>query len=341
MPEERKTYWTKAEVHKLFQVTASPETIVNAEERGDIPKADRISQGKQQVQVRKWKREQLPFIGQKFGFLKQPNQQHVICVYTAKGGVLKTTLSFNLARALALNGIRTLIVGLDSQCSITDLVLGAQEVKSLQEFEPTPGLFHVLKDKTPLEHVIRKTDLPTLDILPETVELIALENHIREQTKREELLKNELLPRLKDYSVVIFDTAPSWSLLIHNALVTAQHVFSPVGCDLGSFQALSTNLTTLTEFQKAMRLEWDTFALIPTLVARTKLSMQIQHAYIQQYADMVTTSSIRRAVKGEESLVLQESVFEYDPASPLTEDYYAAIQELWAQVLESETKNGN
>lgn len=336
----RRELWTKSTIHKLFRIDATQRTIVNAEERGEIPKAERVPYG-ERLSARKWRLDQLPEIGTRFGFLKHPKHRHVICVYTAKGGVLKTTFTFNLARALALNGIRTAIVGLDSQCSVTDHILGTREIQTLDQFEPVPGLFHLIKDHINPSEIIKKTDLPTLDIVPETVELIALESHIRERTKREEVLQNELLPHLENYSVIIFDTPPSWNLLIMNALTASNHLISPIGCDLGSFQALTTNLSTVTDFGKAMDLDWDTFVLLPTLLASTKLSTQILHAYIQKYTGKVTAASIRRAVKGEESLALRESVFEYDPTSPLAEDYYSAVGEIWGQIIESEKRRGD
>jgi chromosome partitioning protein len=177
--------------------------------------------------------------------------------------------------------------------------------------------------------------------LPETVELIALENHIRERNKREQVLIDEILPHLKDYQAIIFDTPPSWNFLIMNALVASRHVISPVGCDLGSLQALTTNLNTLTEFKSRMKLDWDTFLLVPTLLQRTKLSSQIQSAYVSKYKEQVTAGTIRRAVKGEESLAFQESVIENNSKSEIAQDYYQIIQELWQTFLDAEKRRGN
>ena len=129
-----KTYWTSSDIQKLFRLDErikSRQTLFNAEERGEIPTASRAARGKQQV--RHWNSEQLPEIGLKFGFLAKPKEQQVLCVYTAKGGVLKTTLAYSLARILAINGIKTLIIGLDIQCSITDIALPPKEISSLEE----------------------------------------------------------------------------------------------------------------------------------------------------------------------------------------------------------------
>ncbi len=47
-----------------------------------------------------------------------------ICFFNHKGGVSKTTTSFNLGWVLADKGYRVMLVDLDSQCNLTGLVLG-------------------------------------------------------------------------------------------------------------------------------------------------------------------------------------------------------------------------
>ncbi|MEY3122316.1 MAG: hypothetical protein RI993_1141 [Pseudomonadota bacterium] len=47
-----------------------------------------------------------------------------ICLFNHKGGVSKTTTSFNLGWSLADLGHKVLMVDLDSQCNLTGLVLG-------------------------------------------------------------------------------------------------------------------------------------------------------------------------------------------------------------------------
>lgn len=337
-----KTYWTSSDIQRLFRLDErikSRQTLFNAEERGEIPTAARMARGKQQV--RQWNLEQLPEIGLRFGFLKKPTEPQIICVYTAKGGVLKTTLAYSLARILALNGIKTLVVGLDIQCSITDIALPPKEVSSLEESNGRCiGLYHLLCEKASLESVIQPTSLPTLDVIPETPDLNVLEKKLRLEPRREYALRDRLLPLLSQYEVVIFDNGPSWNQLIENALTASNNIVSPIGCDLGTYQALQTNLATLTEFQEAMKLEWDNFILVPTLLEKTKLSQQIYGAYLNQYGNRVIPFPIRRGVKGQEALVLRQSALEYDPSSPLAQDYFELVQEVWKRITASEATHG-
>lgn len=337
-----KNFWTGSDIHKLFRLNTkvkSRQTLFNSEERGEIPKAERIARGN--YLVRQWREDQLPDIGLKYGFLQRPKKQHVLCVYTAKGGVLKTTLSYSLARLFAINGIKTLVVGLDIQCSITELALPQKEVESLEDAKDRSiGLYHYLFEKAPLSEIIRHTSLPTLQVIPETPDLNVLEKKLRIEARREYALKDRLISQLGSYDVIIFDNGPSWNQLIENALVAADTIISPIGCDLGSYQALQTNLGTLKEFQEVMKLDWKNFLMVPTLLEKTKLSQQIYGAYLNQYGNQVLPCPVRRGVKGQEALVLRQSAMEYDPTSPLAQDYFDLAQEVWKRVLREENGDG-
>jgi chromosome partitioning protein len=336
-----KLYWTSSNIQKLFLLdkrNKSRQTLLNAEERGEIPKAERVPRGS--IQVRQWKLSQLPDIGARYGFLSKPKKQLVICVYTPKGGVLKTTFAYNFGRILALNGIKTLFVGLDIQCSLTDYALPPKQFESLEESEGSQsqrlGLYHLLFEKAPLKDIIKKTSLPTLDVIPETPDLNILEKKLRLESRREYLFKDRLIKHLSEYDVIIFDNGPSWNQLIENALTSSKTIITPIGCDIETYQALQTNLGIVFEFQQTMSLTWDNFCLIPTLLEKTKLSQQIYGAYLNNYGDKVISTPIRRSVLGQESRVLRHSVMEHDPTSSLAQDYFELISDLWNRLLKKD-----
>ena len=58
----------------------------------------------------------------------------LISLFNHKGGVSKTTTTFNLGWALADLGHRTLIVDADPQCNLTGLVLDYNAVEDFEEF---------------------------------------------------------------------------------------------------------------------------------------------------------------------------------------------------------------
>lgn len=327
--------WTSTEISKLFKLSQkvkSRQTIFNAEEKGDIPKAKRIERGTTKVRI--WETKQLPKIGEKFGFLEKPSQQQIISVYTSKGGVLKSTFAHNLGRVLALNGIKVLIIGLDIQLSITEAIIPSIELESLEDYsDQIYGLYHFLYKNVPLSEIIRKTELPTLDYIPETPELNALEKALRHEVRKEYVLHDKVVPELKEYDVVIFDNGPSWSCLIENSLTASKHVISPIGCEINSYRALKQHFDFILSFQKSMHLIWDNILLIPTLLEKSKLSQQIYAAYLTEYPREMLAIPVRRSVKGNEAGLLGISVLEHDSQSPLAQDYYDLFSALWSRVL--------
>jgi chromosome partitioning protein len=334
MNTTQKDLWSISDIDKLFKMKGrakSRKDLLEAEESGLIPSSERFQRGS--TSVRKWHFSKLPDIGKKYGFLKQPREQRIICVYTTKGGVLKTTFSYNLARILALNGIKTIIIGLDIQCSITNIVIPPEESNNLDQVpERCPSLYQFLIEKKSIDDVIKHTEFHTLDIIPESPDLNILEKKIRILNRREYIFQDKLISKLSDYQVIIFDNGPSWNQLIENALTASNVVLSPIGCDIGAYQAIDINMSALSEFKESMALNWDRFLLIPTLLEKTKLSQQIYGSYINRYPETVISAPIRRAVKGQESIFLRKSVLENDPTSNLAQDYYELLTSIWNKI---------
>ena len=326
--------FTPNKILKLFRSDKTKHALFKSEEMGTIPKAERIKWG--QHFVRAWQKKDLPAIGKAYGFLSIPSAQRVIAIYTAKGGVLKTTVSYNLARMIALNGIKTLVIGLDVQCSITDLLSTAQQEETIEDIRPINGLYEATKPPADggvtIDEIIKVSNIPTLHYIPETVNLNKLEQKIRDEKKREHFLARFITELKQNYDVIIFDNSPNWNFLIQNSLVAADIVISPMGCDIGTYRAVNQNIQLINDFKNEMELNWKNFIIIPTLLENTKLSLQIVSQYNTLYPELITKASIRRAVKGQESSLQNCSVIESDPSSPLANDYYDVITELWTKM---------
>lgn len=321
--------WTPRELRKLFRSHKDRQTLFRKESAGIIPKAQRVERGK--VSTRAWAKTDLPKIGQEIGFLTSPTNPQVMSIYCPKGGVMKTSLTYNLARILALHNINTLVIGLDIQCSITDMLTFSNKIETIDELEQYPGIFESA-DGQPVERVIQVADIPTLHFIPENKNLSRLESMIRNEDKREYWLHKFINPLKRKYDVILFDNGPNWNFLAKNSLVASNNVIIPVGCDIGTYRAIDSNIDLINEYSKVMNLQWDNFIIIPTLLERTKLSNQIEAGYKTQYPKFVTDNSIRRATKGQESLVKNVCIFEIEPNSQLANDYFEIITEIWNKI---------
>ena len=331
-----KNEWTTSDLIKLYRLSsASKSPIIYAEKKEDIPKSFSSKRGS--ISVRKWRTDQLPEIGKKFGFLKPPEKQLVISTYTPKGGVSKTTLTANLGRILAINGIKTLIIGLDFQSSITRYILKTPLISDVDDIEKglQLGLHHYLFEGAPMKDIIQKTNLPTLDIIPETSDLNFMAKKMRVENRREYIFSTKIIKKLKEYDVILFDCTPGWNDLTENALVASNNVIMPAACEIECYEALQTNLGEVAEFQSSMGLIWDNYIMLPSMLENNTVSQKIYGQYLGLYKDSIIPLPTRRAIAAQEARASQLSIYEYAPTSPLADDYYAIITALWGKLTQT------
>lgn len=321
---------------KLFQLSEESffdeQQIATAEGRQIIPQ--RI--GRRQS----WSLKQIPQIGQKFGFLKVNRHPIVATVFVTKGGVLKTSLTLNLARMAALHNVRTCVLGLDMQGDISAALGFDAEISdednlqnAMSKIDAIRGLPEVFFNQAPLEDLIQKTDIPNLDYIPETPELVSMEQAILHKPQREQWLKRHVVQPLKDkYDLIIIDASPNWNQLITNALCASDLLISPLECRINNFRNLKMFRAFIEEFKTDLNLHFQQ-VYVPTKVnLNRKLSQEILSWY-QQNLSECTSSFIRESLQGEESMALCQSISEYAPGSSASIEMNRLLHEVW-QVLQ-------
>ena len=325
--------WTTSDLIKLFRLNSSTKTpIIYAEKKGEIPQS--FSGRRGSISIRQWNTNQLPSIGKRFGFLDKPNKQIIISVYTPKGGVTKTTFTANFGRCLAFNGIKTILIGLDFQRSLTRYILPSDPVESFDDIgkEACFGLHHFLFENIPVQNIILKTDLPTMDIIPETSDLNFMAKKMRVENRREYIFREKLVNKLKEYDVILYDCTPGWNDLTENSLVSANNVIMPAACEIECYEALQTNLSEVADFQNTMRLDWENYIMIPSMLENNSISQNIYGQYLNLYKESIITVPTRRSIVAQEARAAQSSIFEYAPTSPLADDYYGVIKSIWEKI---------
>lgn len=127
-------------------------------------------------------------------FSRKEETQNTITVVSGGAGEGKSTTLFNLACIFAQNGSRVLIVDSD---------LRRPSIHKILRISNTQGLTNYLLGQKPIEEVVQKTSLPTLDFMP-SGKLPSSSMGILSSVKMKELVK-ELKRR---YDFVFFDSPP-------------------------------------------------------------------------------------------------------------------------------------
>lgn len=318
--------WSVSDIMKYFHMN-SRHTIMAAEQRGEIPESRRSPNGN-----RYWNISQIPEIGLRYGFLEKPKIQKTLAVYTPKGGVGKTYCSYTLARTAALNGIKTLVIDLDFQSSLTKWCLPQKTIETIEEIQESYGLYHYFFEKIPLNKIIQKTEVPTFDIIPATTEITLMTKKIRTEVLKEYMFRDKLISQLSEYELIVLDHGAGWSDLVETSLAAAEYILCPAGCESECYLALRKNLDQIIEYGKAVKHEWKDFIILPTFLENTKISQLLYVKYINDYPELSTTNSIKKNVAAQEARMSNMSILEFKPKSDIADQFFVAIKEIWDRI---------
>ncbi|MCB0357027.1 MAG: ParA family protein [Bdellovibrionales bacterium] len=338
--------YTPQKILKMFSTDGSPlyssEILMTAIKNGKIPDFPRGRGGKK----KSWSSQEVPIIGQNFGFIKKPQKPSVICSFVTKGGVLKSSITLNVARIAALHNIKTCVVGLDMQGDITAALGMNKEVDEEDDFKVAldkvsaiNGLSDLYANKIELLDLIQKTDLPSLDFIPETPELVNLEKTLNLLNRREFWLKNYVIePLKKHYDLIILDASPNWNLLITNALVACDLLLSPLECKINNFRNFKMFDSFIKEFKLDMNLQFRHLYVPTRWQKQRKLSMEILSWY-KDHLENCSQQSLPESNLGEESSAMSVSVTEYAPGQPLALEYNQLVREIFMLLAAQKLKH--
>jgi chromosome partitioning protein len=241
-----------------------------------------------------------------------------------------------LARMAALSGIRTCVVGLDMQADISSALSDADapdESESLDaalaRMAEIRGLIDVFNGDAAVKDVILPTAIPTLSFIPETAELVALDQGLVNKNRREYWLREKVVEVLKDdFDLVIMDCCPNWNRLITNGLAAADLLLSPVECKINNFRNLKIFRGLVEEFKQDLQLGFSHYYVPTRLTPQRRLSMDIYNWY-RAHLGHCLKSAIRDSVQGEEAMALRISVPEHAPTSDSAFEMRTMMEEIW------------
>ena len=259
----------------------------------------------------------------------QESKCKVIAITNQKGGVGKTTTTFNLGVALAKQGKRVLVVDVDPQSNLTTYAgwYDENELKyTLTDLMEQSMNDEEIKTKESILHHNENVDL-----IPSNLSLSALENSLTYAMSREYTLRNCLSSIKDDYDYILLDCQPSLAMLTINALASANSVIIPVQSEYFALRGMTDLFKIINKVRRQINPTLKIEGALLTLVdSRANLPKEIATQLKDNYGSILKlfNTQIPRAVKTAESTSSGGSVFTYDKSGTVANAYSSFAKEV-------------
>jgi chromosome partitioning protein len=248
-----------------------------------------------------------------------------IAVVNQKGGCGKTTVSINLASALAEAGKRVLLLDMDPQshCAV-GLAVPEDQIEQ--------SIYDVLISKSRNEP-IRLSEIlwqisDGLELAPASIDLSAFEQQMAGIAERESCLKDVLDEIVEQYDYAIVDCPPAVGLLTFNALRAATDVIVPVETGYFALHGLSKQLDTLSILCKRCNQHVEVKVLASMYDIRTKMAREILSELRGHFADKMLKTIVNFNTRIKEASSFGQPINEYDSASKGNKDFQSLAEEV-------------
>lgn len=202
-----------------------------------------------------------------------------ICLFNHKGGVSKTTTTFNLGWMLANKGHRVVMVDLDSQCNLTGLVFGYQRSENgldafyaNRDYITMKPIVDKVIDGNTVENILDsekgkllQTKNENLLLLPGHLDVSDLDSQISVALKVSsgipatkklignliQVLKTIALNNKAEY--LLFDLSPNVGGLNEVVLMSSDYFVIPASPDYFCLQAISSLAKNISKWKKEIQ----------------------------------------------------------------------------------------
>jgi chromosome partitioning protein len=245
----------------------------------------------------------------------------VVAVFNQKGGVGKTTTTFNLTAGLARADLHPIGIDLDPQSHLT-LSSGIPEIP----YESCVSSFF-LQGK-PLDRLLQDTPAGW-QIIPASLTLSKIDAMFGNDPKAALRLKGGLQQELAlTGAPVLIDCCPMLGVLTLNALLAADRVLIPVAADFLSLQGVHRIDAALNVLENKLKRKFERRVVVTRFDSRRKLSFEIFDKLKNQYGEQLCASRIGESVALASSPMYGKDVYTYAPHSPGANDFRALTIEL-------------
>ena len=253
-----------------------------------------------------------------------------------KGGVGKTTSCANIGAAMALSGLRVLLIDLDPQGNLTTS-LGIRlesdqadiyDVLKSKGFrgEADISINDILINRTLDVSVGEEISFHVAPAAP--LSLAKADIEFSQATLRETILKRILEPLEGEYDYILIDCSPSVGILTMNAMAAANQIIVPVQSQYLSLEGMAQIIQVLEEIEPVNPSLSIGGIIVTMFDKRLIINREVRNALTDRFADLVFETPVRTNVSVSEAPSSGQVIFEYAPTSHGSEDYVTITNEL-------------
>lgn len=209
---------------------------------------------------------------------KHPISKKIHVFYNFKGGVGKTSLSFQIATHLSILGFKVLLLDTDPQANLTNSFGLTPDLNA-------PTLYDILIKNIPVE--FSKINIFNgLDFIQSNISLTRLEIELMHQTRKEEMIKDIVDPLSDTYDFIIIDANPNINQINRNVINAAQVI--NIICETQPFSIMGLSLLyeDMKNFFNRMKKDVPCINIIPNKYEdRVSTSAEAMHTLREHFSD--------------------------------------------------------
>ncbi|MEJ2551947.1 MAG: ParA family protein [Anaerolineales bacterium] len=250
----------------------------------------------------------------------------VITIANEKGGVAKTTTAVSLGAALAQVGQQVLVVDLDPQANLT-LALGIRP-KSVHR-----TITDILLGNQDIDSVSQETGVPGLFVAPSNQDLSMAERYLTVRDGYEFILRGALA-NASSHDFIIIDCPPALGPVTHSALVAANLLIIPTQCEFFSANALRDMLNMIRSVRQNSNPQLHYRVLMTMVDLRNRMHRSLLEQIHKAFGTAVFKTIIQTDTRLRESPLFSQPITVYAPSSRGAIQYSELAKEVMKYVHE-------
>lgn len=210
----------------------------------------------------------------------------IISIANQKGGVGKTTTTYNLAYELSCLGKKVLCIDLDMQSNLTN----ALGIKNNEKISIGDLLDRIISNQDIGKDLDYLYTVNGVDAIGSNINLSIVDNKLKIEMGAEQIL-NILLDELNlrsKYDYILLDLSPSLNSLTINALVCSDEVLIPMNLEKFALLGFEGFMSSIVSVKRRMNRKLNISGIVLTMVdERLTLNKEIKNALKDKVKDKI------------------------------------------------------